>query len=267
MFRSANPAVAKKRKKRTQEIFASEASASEHMTSDSNMSSSSASPDPFQGELDAVLSAHESQAVVTRDGALFVQFPLSKSIHEHWTAHSVPILLDAYSTLQFLKNMYSQCPTEGPLVWAAHLFARTYVTNIQYPTAVQHESLVETQRELGSYMGKALSAVNEALQTEGGAWRDDVLATVWVLANYELLVGSIGNPSQIISPWHLHARGMYSILKSRGIENLRTETGRMAFWSSFNIIVSTHSTHKAASLNLFAANPMPHRHNTMSARD
>lgn len=258
MFRNANPTIAKKRKKRTQEAFASESSASEHLTSDSNASSSSASPDPFQGELDAVLSASESQAVVTRNGAMFVQFPLSKPLNEHWTAHSVPILLDAYSTLQFLNNMYSSCPPDGPLMWAAHLFARTYVTNIRYPTAIQHESVAETQRELGHYMAKTLSAVNSALQTSEGAWRDDVLATVWVLANYELLVGSIGSPAHMISPWHLHARGMYSILKSRGIENLRTETGRTAFWSSFHIVVCAHPLYEGAQLSLFAANPVSH---------
>lgn len=251
MFRNANPTTVKKRKKRTQEAFASDSSTSELLTSDSNPSSTSASPDPFQGELDAVLSASESQAIVTRDGATFVQFPLSKPLSEHWTAHSVPILLDAYSTLQFLNNMYSHCPPDGPLMWAAHLFARTYVTNIRYPTAIQHESLAETKRELGSYMGKTLSAINAALKTNEGIWRDDVLATVWVLANYELLVGSIGSPSHIISPWHLHARGMYSILKSRGIENLRTETGRTAFWSSFNIVVCTLSLHEDTQLRLF----------------
>lgn len=248
MFRNTNPIALRKRKKKTQELFAqaSETSASENTTSDASASSnsSSMSPDPFQGELDAVLSSNDSQAVVTRDGAMFVQFPLSRHLNEHWTAHSVPILLDAYSTLNFLNNMYSHCPPDGPLLWAAHLFARTYVTNVRYPTAIQHESLAATKRDLGSYMGKTLAAINSALQTKEGAWRDDVLATVWVLANYELLVGSIGSPNGMISPWHLHARGMYSILKSRGIENLRTETGRMAFWTSFNIIVSAPADKK-----------------------
>ena len=240
MFRNANPTTVKKRKQRTQEAFAnaSDASTPELVSSSSIAgSSSSGTPDALAEELDALVNDADAGAVVTKEGHLFVQFPLTKTVNEHWTAHSVPILLDAYSTLDFLNEMYSTCPPDGPLVWAAHLFARTYVTNIQYPTAIQHESLVETQRELGSYMGKTLNAVNAALRTHEGAWRDDVLATVWVLSNYELLVGSIGHPTQILSPWHLHAQGLYSILKARGIENLRSSTGRMAFWSSFNIVV------------------------------
>lgn len=35
-------------------------------------------------------------------------------------------------------------------------------------------------------MGKTLSAVNAALNDPAGAFRDDVLATVWILANYEV---------------------------------------------------------------------------------
>lgn len=36
-------------------------------------------------------------------------------------------------------------------------------------------------------MGKALRSVHGALQAPDGALRDDVLATVWILANYEVL--------------------------------------------------------------------------------
>lgn len=35
-------------------------------------------------------------------------------------------------------------------------------------------------------MGKTLTAVSEALSKPDGAFRDDVLATVWILANYEV---------------------------------------------------------------------------------
>lgn len=57
---------------------------------------------------------------------------------------------------------------------------------MRYPTAVHNDSKSETQRELGKYLGKTLSAVGEALKSPEGTRRDDVLATVWILANYEV---------------------------------------------------------------------------------
>lgn len=111
---------------------------------------------------------------------------LPPSLSEHWTTHSVPILLNVYSTLDFLNNTYRTNPRDGPLVWAAHLFSRTYVTNIRYPTSIHKDSEAETQRELGTYLGRTLSSVGAALKSSQGAFRDDVLATVWILSNYEV---------------------------------------------------------------------------------
>lgn len=82
-------------------------------------------------------------------------------------------------------------------MWAAHLFSRTYVTNVRYPVHVCNESALETQRELGTYMGKTLSAVNAALNDPAGAFRDDVLATVWILANYEVRFRVVGVHSKL----------------------------------------------------------------------
>ncbi|KAG6031305.1 hypothetical protein E4U40_007271, partial [Claviceps sp. LM458 group G5] len=163
--------------------------------------------------------------------------PLPRGLTDHWTNHSVPILLTIYSTFGFLHDLYKTNPGNGPLIWAAHLFSRTYVTNVRYPVHVCNESALETQRELGTYMGKTLSAVNAALNDPAGAFRDDVLATVWILANYELLVGSV-NRAGLSSPWHLHTRGLNSILQTRGVNQLNTLKGRMAFWPCYNIIVS-----------------------------
>ncbi|KAG6298607.1 hypothetical protein E4U09_000654 [Claviceps aff. purpurea] len=161
--------------------------------------------------------------------------PLPRGLTDHWTNHSVPILLTIYSTFGFLHDLYKTNPGNGPLMWAAHLFSRTYVTNVRYPVHVCNESALETQRELGTYMGKTLSAVNAALNDPAGAFRDDVLATVWILANYELLVGSV-NRAGLSSPWHLHTRGLNSILQTRGVNQLNTLKGRMAFWPCYNII-------------------------------
>jgi hypothetical protein len=111
---------------------------------------------------------------------------LARPIFEHWTVHSVPIVLNVYSNLDFVKNMYREFAGDGPLVWAAHLFARTYVTNLQYPTSLYRDAHLETQRELSTYLGKTLSLVSEALKTPEGPLRDDILATVWILTNYEV---------------------------------------------------------------------------------
>lgn len=111
-----------------------------------------------------------------------------QSLHEHWTSHSIPILLNVYSTLDFINTTYQSRIDDGPLVWAAHLFSRTYVTNLRHSAAIHKDSVPETNQELGMYLGKTLKAVNEALRNPAGALRNDVLATVWILANYEVSV-------------------------------------------------------------------------------
>jgi hypothetical protein len=112
--------------------------------------------------------------------------PIIRPLYQHWTAQSVPIILNVYSNFDFIRDIYRNCRDDGPLIWAAHLFSRTYVTNIRFPTAIYKDAYTETQRELATYLGKTLSSVSEALNTPEGAYRDDVLATVWLLTNYEV---------------------------------------------------------------------------------
>lgn len=133
------------------------------------------------------VSSSSSQSSVVNAGGKAVRLP--KSLHQHWTSQSIPMILNVYSTLFFLHDMYRQT-NDGPLVWAAHLFSRTYVTIARYPTAMYNESVVETDSELGAYLGKTLSTVHRTLKTPDGAFRDDVLATVWILANYEVFIFS-----------------------------------------------------------------------------
>lgn len=111
---------------------------------------------------------------------------IPQSLNEHWTSHSIPILLNVYYTLDFLHDTYKKSSPQGPLLWATHLFARTYITNLRYPTAIDNSSVEKTDKELGAYLGKTLSSVSAALKTPDGAMRDDVLATVWILTNYEV---------------------------------------------------------------------------------
>ncbi|KAF4980743.1 hypothetical protein FZEAL_3328 [Fusarium zealandicum] len=233
VFRNADPTTVKKRKKRAQK-----ASREVSIVRSSGSSSSSAdysTPSTLLDD-DSALSPFSS----TPEG--LVSFTateptsiLPRSLNEHWTSHSVPIILNVYSTLSFLHQTYSKNDLDGPLVWAAHLFSRTYVTNLRYPTAIGNGSVAETEQELGTYLGKTLSSVSAALKTPNGALRDDVLATVWILANYELLMGSISRV-ELSSPWHLHTRGLYSILKQRGTPLLLKEAGRTSFWPAYNMV-------------------------------
>lgn len=160
---------------------------------------------------------------------------LHGQVTEHWTAQSVPLLLDVYSAMDFLRNVYATDSRNGPLLWSAHIFTRTYIMNVRYPTQVNNSVRAQTQRELAMYMGKTLRAINRALSQPDGAKRDDILASVWILANYEVLAGTLGR-QQPVNTWQLHARGIYSILKARGSRSLYTSEGRTAFWPAFNIV-------------------------------
>ncbi|KAL7944718.1 hypothetical protein V8C42DRAFT_325678 [Trichoderma barbatum] len=235
VFRNADPTAVKKRKKRV--------TLPQSPNSSESSSSSSSSSSPSETGVHSApslspngdLAFNSSTDLVLANGAkCSVLPPLTRPVYEHWTSHSVPIILNVYSNLDFIKNMYRDC-TDGPLIWAAHLFSRTYVTNIQYPTALYRDAHAETQRELGGYLGKTLKLVGEALKTPEGAQRDDILATVWILTNYELLIGSLGR-TEVLSPWHLHARGLYSILKARGTAPLMTSQGRTAFWPAYSMV-------------------------------
>ncbi|KAL6869133.1 hypothetical protein ACO1O0_000456 [Amphichorda felina] len=235
MFRSFNPSndkahTSKKAKRRAEQVESSGTSDTSDTPDTSASTSRSSTPPVFVGLFD-----DSANGLVPSNTSTQLDFRLAKPLHEHWTVHSIPIVLNVYATLEFLSDMYSTCPPDGPLVWAAHLFARTYVINLRHPTAVHNESVTESRCELGGYMGKALSSVSTALKAPEGAFRDDILATVWILSHYELLVGSISE-AQAPSPWHLHTRGMFGILKTRGIRSLRSEVGRTAFWSAFGLV-------------------------------
>ncbi|KAL6830591.1 hypothetical protein J3E69DRAFT_327265 [Trichoderma sp. SZMC 28015] len=234
VFRNADPTVVKKRKKRAP----LPQSPSSQSTSSSSSSSSSdggvLSAPSLSPNGDFVFTS--STDLVLVNGANYnARPPLLRPVYEHWTSHSVPIILDVYSNLDFIKDMYRDYTDDGPLIWAAHLFSRTYVTNMQYSTALSRSSDSETQRELGGYLGKTLNLVSEALKTPEGAQRDDILATVWILTNYELLIGSLSR-TEVLSPWHLHARGLYSILKARGCAPLLKPDGRKSFWPAYSMV-------------------------------
>ncbi|KAF4955865.1 hypothetical protein FGADI_4260 [Fusarium gaditjirri] len=242
VFRNANPTTIKKRKKRTQQNAPAQTRGESVISFGSTYSSSSSSSngdaatpsvtEEVDGEFSPVSPTIVDLVEFTRTGRALI---LPQSLNEHWTAHSIPILLNVYYTLDFLHDTYKKSGPQGPLLWATHLFARTYITNLRYPTAIDNGSVEQTDKELGTYLGKTLSSVGEALKTPEGAMRDDVLATVWILTNYELLMGSINRVSPL-NPWHLHTNGLYSILRQRGTASLRRPGSRMGFWPAYNMV-------------------------------
>ena len=165
-------------------------------SSDSFVNSSIASSPATHGH---ALTPTSSDALIPAEwmqhGCLYADSAIMNHVQrplvEHWTSHSVPILLNVYQTIDFLHNTFQIQCHDGPLLWAAHLFTRTYVTNLRYPTAISHQSSNEVRDELAMYMNKTLNAVSQILATPQGALRDDVLATVWILASYEVCGASI----------------------------------------------------------------------------
>ncbi|KAF4998839.1 hypothetical protein FGRMN_2894 [Fusarium graminum] len=240
VFRNANPTTVKKRKKKTQQRALIESVVSFDTPSSSSSSPSSsngdaATPSTIIGDDHELLPSSPKVIDLAKYANSRDTLILPPSINEHWTSHSIPILLDVYDTLDFLHDVFKTAGPQGPLLWATHLFARTYITNVRYPTAIDNGSVEQSDRELGTYLGKTLNSISQALKTPGGAMRDDVLATIWILTNYELLMGSISRESPV-NPWHLHTNGLYSILQQRGASSLRLQSKRMGFWPAFNMI-------------------------------
>lgn len=186
VFRNADPNVAKKPKKKRAKPLSDE-----DESSPSPDASEIATPSGWwedNQELSLVVSNFNASASgpdwSNDDACLRLGDP--RSLQQHWTSHSIPIITNIYGALSFVQNMFQNYTADGPLLWAAHLFSRTYVTNIRHSTSIHKESDIETKQELGTYMGRTLSAVSKALSVPGGAMRDDVLATIYILSNYEV---------------------------------------------------------------------------------
>ncbi|KAJ9309741.1 transcriptional regulator family: Fungal Specific TF [Paecilomyces variotii] len=214
MFRNANAATIEKRKNRSMQAV-------HHASSSSDPSDQ--------------LTVHDVKMATAVTAV--AQPAHVRTIYEHWSLYSVPIVLDICPALELLADMYHDTLSQNhlpdsPLVWVSHLFSRTYTANLRHPVSCRRGSELETQRELSNYLTKTLRAVRHALQTHEGVLRDDILLTVWMLTNYEIMVGSLRR-EQAQSPWHLHSRGLYSILKARGTTRLYTARGRAVFWLAF----------------------------------
>lgn len=174
MFRPANPNKTKKRKKIGD-------------TKEANEEDVLLSEDGIQqlvayGNRSANVSIDESAWFPSSERAV----TMGISLQEHWSSHSIPILLNVYEAIDFVYNNYRDAEPDGALVCAAHLFSRAYVTNMRFSSSVDDGAYEKINKELQRYLGRTLRLVSEALAKPGGVMRDDILATVWILTNYEV---------------------------------------------------------------------------------
>jgi hypothetical protein len=191
VFRTVDPtgsAGTKQKKQHQQRKRKDVATEAEKHSSSSSSSPSSFSGSNFSDYGELVLQPYSTtfEDIVPGSEQDPFAWTIAPSLSQHWTATSVPIVLNVYSSVEFLKDVFRENTTDGPLVWATHLFSRTYVINLQQPTCMSNDSATDSAKELGTYMGKTLSAVATALSTPQGAMRDDIMAAVWMLCNYEV---------------------------------------------------------------------------------
>lgn len=196
-----NPSTAKKRSFKAQDKAAANAAAEtvvfnlnalnagSSSTSSSSSSSGSSTVDPKIVDEELFVD-YDDTFPLASDELILSETPLVPSLSQHWTAHSVSIALAVYGQVDFFFNVVSENPHDGPLLWATHLFSRTYVTNLRQPTALSKVSESDNTVELSKYLGRTLSAVASALKTPDGPMRDDIIGAVWMLANYEVSYSS-----------------------------------------------------------------------------
>ncbi|OLN88151.1 hypothetical protein CCHL11_00172 [Colletotrichum chlorophyti] len=168
--------------------------------------------------------------------------PLLRAVWQHWTAESVPLVLGCYSSLDFLPSLFKGLGEDHCLTLTGHVFTRAYVINRFGPhglgQGVDH-------RELSTYLGKALSSVSSAVNNPNTCTSDATIVAVWLLGNYELMMGGVERRSFVhrrdevsspAAPWHIHSKGLLSLLRARGDRQLYSRSGRQIFWVMHNII-------------------------------
>ncbi|GKT48145.1 beauvericin cluster-specific repressor BEA4 [Colletotrichum spaethianum] len=103
--------------------------------------------------------------------------PVPRSVRQHWTAESIPLVIGLYSSLDFLPKLFKDVRQDHCLVLASHVFTRAYVINRFRPRM--------DQRELSVCLGNALASVQEAVKSPKVYAADSTIVAVWLLGNYE----------------------------------------------------------------------------------
>ncbi|KAK1585094.1 uncharacterized protein LY79DRAFT_519565 [Colletotrichum navitas] len=147
--------------------------------------------------------------------------PLLRSVHQHWTAEAIPLVISFYPSLDFLPGMFSRVQPDHCLALAGQVFARAYMIN-RFKSKTDY-------RELSKLLGSALASVQEAIMSTKAHKSDSTITAVWMLGNYEARFA----PE---SPWHIHGQGILSLLRARGDRQLYTPRGRQIFWLMHNML-------------------------------
>ncbi|TID05034.1 hypothetical protein CH35J_003006 [Colletotrichum higginsianum] len=168
--------------------------------------------------------------------------PLLRPVRQHWTAESVPLVIGLYSGLDFLPGLFRGVGQDHCLRLAAHVFTRAYVINRFRPQT--------DYRELSMFLGNALASVQNAIMSPSTCTSDSTIIAVWLLGNYELMMGGLERRSFVTSqdrgyapetPWHIHGSGILSLMRARGDRQLYTKAGRQIFWTMHNMIQIQHT--------------------------
>lgn len=101
-----------------------------------------------------------------------------KTLRQHWTAESIPLVLGFYESLDFLPGLFRGAGQDHCLVLTGQVFTRAYMINKFRPRA--------DYRELSIVLGHALAAVQEAIRNPKTYTSDSTIVAVWLLGNYEV---------------------------------------------------------------------------------
>ncbi|KAK2022549.1 hypothetical protein LX32DRAFT_190958 [Colletotrichum zoysiae] len=163
--------------------------------------------------------------------------PLLRPVHQHWTAEAIPLVIGFYPGLDFLPALFSRVEPDHCLVLACQAFARAYMMN--------RGTSKTDYRELSHLLGSALASVQEAIMNTKAYTSDSTITAVWMLGNYELMMGDLERRSFMTtqergfspeSPWHIHGQGILGLLRARGDRQLHTQRGRRIFWLMHNML-------------------------------
>jgi len=131
------------------------------------------------------------------------------------------------SHFAYLPLLYNDARTDCPLYEVVHAASTATLAR-----ETHEQSFMETARK---HYAKALALTNGALRNSSTAVKDSTLASVILLSVFEAIVwDGYHTPSN----WTIHTRGALALVKMRGEEQFRTETGRQLFWQVRNRIFS-----------------------------
>ncbi|KAK1965031.1 hypothetical protein LY78DRAFT_581290 [Colletotrichum sublineola] len=177
-------------------------------------------------------SSHQSDTSGYRS-AVTPPLPLLRSVHQHWTAESIPLVIGFYPGMDFLPGLFGSVKPDHCLVLAGQVFARAYMIN-SFRRKTDY-------RELSKLLSNALASVQKAIMSTKAYTSDSTIMAVWLLGNYEAsprrsFITAQERGFAPESPWHIHGQGILSLMRARGDRQLYTRRGRQIFYIMHNML-------------------------------